>query len=117
MIKTSYFSSRKYDPKEGISISLYAPFWKGPTCKELCPTKQILAWWKSLTQEEQKSIKYQSIYERLYRRDVLAHLNVHEFYQKLNNKTLLCFEKTGDFCHRHIVAKWFNENGYNASEI
>ena len=23
---------------------------------------------------------------------------------------LVCYEKPSDFCHRHLVAKWINEN-------
>ena len=32
-----------------------------------------------------------------------------------NNKNfdivLLCYEKPDEFCHRHLVAEWFNRNG------
>lgn len=24
---------------------------------------------------------------------------------------MLCYEKVGDFCHRHIVAVWLNQSG------
>ena len=27
-----------------------------------------------------------------------------------DNIILLCYEKTGTFCHRHLVADWFNQN-------
>ena len=30
--------------------------------------------------------------------------------------TLLCYEKPDDFCHRHLVSKWFNEHGYKCEE-
>ena len=29
---------------------------------------------------------------------------------------LLCYEKRGDFCHRHLVADWLNKNGFNCEE-
>jgi uncharacterized protein (DUF488 family) len=29
---------------------------------------------------------------------------------------LLCYEKPDSFCHRHLVAKWFNENGFPIEE-
>ena len=29
---------------------------------------------------------------------------------------LICYEKPEDFCHRHLVAKWFSENGVNCKE-
>ena len=29
---------------------------------------------------------------------------------------LLCYEKPGDFCHRHLVADWLTKNGVNCIE-
>jgi hypothetical protein len=29
---------------------------------------------------------------------------------------LLCFEKEGDFCHRHLVAEWLTKNGFEVKE-
>jgi uncharacterized protein (DUF488 family) len=29
---------------------------------------------------------------------------------------LICYEKPSDFCHRHLVSKWLNENGYDCIE-
>ena len=36
-----------------------------------------------------------------------------EYY---NSIVLICYEKPDDFCHRHLVANWFNENGVNCKE-
>lgn len=30
---------------------------------------------------------------------------------------LVCYEKSGDFCHRHIVADWLNQAGYDVKEL
>ena len=30
---------------------------------------------------------------------------------------LLCYEKPGDFCHRHLVSDWFNQNGIFCQEF
>ena len=36
---------------------------------------------------------------------------------KCDNIILLCYEKSGDFCHRHILADWLEENfGYKVKE-
>ena len=35
----------------------------------------------------------------------------------LQNMILCCYEKTGDFCHRHILAKWLRDNGYECEEL
>ena len=29
---------------------------------------------------------------------------------------LICYEKPTDFCHRHLVADWFNKNGIRCKE-
>ena len=29
---------------------------------------------------------------------------------------LVCYEKPGDFCHRHLVAKWLTDNGFTCEE-
>lgn len=29
---------------------------------------------------------------------------------------LICYEKPSDFCRRHLVAKWFNDNGFKCEE-
>ena len=30
---------------------------------------------------------------------------------------LVCYEKPTDFCHRHLVADWLNEYGYDVQEL
>ena len=36
---------------------------------------------------------------------------------KCDNMILLCYEKSGDFCHRHVLADWLEENfGYRVEE-
>ena len=84
---------------------------------ELYPTDQILNWWKSLTPEQQKEDKYKMIYVRLYNRDVLSKLNPYAIGKKLQGKTLLCFEKPPDFCHRHIVRVWLNMHNIQCNEL
>ena len=29
---------------------------------------------------------------------------------------LVCYEKPGDFCHRHLVAQWLRDAGYSVEE-
>lgn len=120
MIYTSYFANVKKNHEAinyCVAITLSSTFWNGDFCFELAPTHKILHWWKSLTEEQRNEPKQQAIYERLYRRDVLAFLNVHNLYKRLDGKILLCYEKSSSFCHRHIVAKWFKENGYECEEL
>ena len=112
MIQTGYFAKFKDD--NGVAICLYPPkFFKGEVYKALAPTERILEWWKQSPQDA----KAQDIFKKLYYRDVLNHLNVHEVARVLDGKVLLCFERPGEFCHRHIVSEWLNANGYKCEEV
>ena len=40
-------------------------------------------------------------------------------YKSLNyapHIVLLCYEKPADFCHRHLVAQWLIQNGFECEE-
>ena len=48
-----------------------------------------------------------------------AHKNT--TFKAINNDSnkdicLMCYEKPSDFCHRHLVANWLNENGIECKE-
>ena len=117
MIYTSYFSSKKYNKDQGISIARYNKFWQGETYPDLFPSTTLLAWWKSLPEESQKCKDYQRIYFEAYKQETLDKLNPHKVAADLENRILLCYEKSEDFCHRHIVAAWLRHYGYNAEEL
>ena len=110
-IYTSYFSRYKGD--NGISIALGAPWWKGERYKDLAPTNELLQFFKNCGHGREN----QTLYENIYRKTVLAKLDVHKVARDLNGKVLLCFEGPASFCHRHIVCKWLKENGYRCEEI
>lgn len=111
MIYTGYFAKCKAE--NGVAICLYPPKgFNGEAYKALAPTERILQWWKESPQDK----KAQEIYKRLYYRDVLNHLDVHDVARALQDRILLCYEKPGDFCHRHIVAEWLIANGYECEE-
>ena len=42
-----------------------------------------------------------------YYKQVLSKLDPEEVYRELDNSILLCYEPITKFCHRHIVAAWF----------
>jgi hypothetical protein len=46
-------------------------------------------------------------YIREYYKQVLSKLDVNKEYKNLDNKILLCYEDPRAFCHRQIVASWF----------
>ena len=53
---------------------------------------------------EEENNKY---YIEEYYKQVLSKLNPKEVYDELDNSVLLCYEDNNMFCHRHIVAAWF----------
>ena len=46
-------------------------------------------------------------YIEKYYETVLSKLDPEETYEKLEDAILLCYEDSNEFCHRHIVAAWF----------
>lgn len=107
-IYTSYFGNIKKLKDAGIvpiCISLYKPkFFYGIWMKNLAPTYQILH--GDLTQEE---------YIKAYKLDVLSKLNANTIIEQIKSVVngrdvaLCCYEKYGDFCHRHLVADWLSK--------
>lgn len=117
MIYTSYFA--KYKGKNGVCISRYVPKWyAGQYTRCFAPSAKLLKWWKGLSEEEHTYDNYQ-LYIKRYREETLKPLtsNIDSIYKMYDGKVLLCYEKSTDFCHRHIVASWFREYGYKCEEL
>lgn len=53
---------------------------------------------------EEENNKY---YVQEYWNQVLSKLDPEKVYRELDNSILLCYENNDEFCHRHIVAAWF----------
>ena len=68
-----------------------------------------LSFWKQwhdnigLVSEEENH----KFYVQEYWNQVLVKLDPEEVYRELDNSILLCYEPNTEFCHRHIVAAWF----------
>lgn len=129
MIKTGYFGcANKYKNCICVSICAKPPKnYRGLRYDKLAPSYGILT-------DYHKSGNSEEFTER-YNRDILGDKNIHYVLQELymllpmniksilmrsedawyNNKNfdivLLCYEKPDEFCHRHLVAEWFNRNG------
>lgn len=54
-----------------------------------------------------------SRYIELYEQEILGKLDARQVWNELHTlaggqePVLLCWEKTGEFCHRQLVARWF----------
>jgi len=106
-VYTSYFANGKKLHEAGImmiGIALFPPKWfYGVSLQQVAPTYSIL---HEDTEER---------YVERFKNEVLAKVDPKEFienvktFSKGKDVALCCFEKPGDFCHRHLVADWLNE--------
>lgn len=109
-VYTSYFANSKKLAQAGIKVigvALYPPRWfNGVSIRDVAPTPSIL-FAKSQTHEQ---------YTERYINEVLSILNPQQFMAYLRSLSqghdvaLCCYEKPGDFCHRHILAEWLSDN-------
>lgn len=118
MIYTGYFAKTKKYIEDGytpVSIAGRAPgFYTGIQYKKLAPSWAIFKLWKDGDIDNFQ-------YTEMFRENILANLNSREVRQELEsfgeNVVLLCYEKAGDFCHRHIVADWLETTGIRVEEV
>lgn len=119
MIYTSYFDNLKNLPRYIIPISIcgQAPDWyRGLQYKKLAPKYKFFMEWK-----KNKDNNY---YIKCFNEQVLDKLCPHHVVFDLYNflisedydVCLICYESPNEFCHRHLVAKWLNDNGYECKE-
>lgn len=135
MIYTSYFANIRNLPEGFFPISICgkAPEgYKGAQYKKVAPKWSFFSEWKKNHDND--------YYIKCFKEQVLSDLDagevVHELtkllpedLQMLNyitncpiwgnphvNIVLVCYEKPEDFCHRHLVAEWFNQNGIRCAE-
>lgn len=108
-IQTSYFS--KYKGDNGINIAIGKPkFYKGPSYPDLFPTWELLKHYKKYNDKEYYVLEYQ--------KQILLKLNPDKVYDDLKDKVLLCWERSGEFCHRRIIAAWvYRYTGHIVNEI
>lgn len=122
MIYTSYFAKLKDLPDNIIPISICgkAPDWyKGLQYKKLAPKYGFFIKWKETHDND--------YYIKCYNEQVLNKLDainvVRDLTYIVSKDTtgeyicLVCYEKPGDFCHRHLVADWLSKNGFECKEF
>lgn len=121
MIYTSYFAKLKSLPDDIIPISICAkaPNWyQGLQYKKLAPKYDFFMKWKETHDNE--------YYIKCFNEQILNNLDALNVIKDLSDlipeditgKTicLVCYEKPSDFCHRHLVADWLNQNGFECKE-
>lgn len=102
-MQTSNFARSGSHPR-AVAISRTRPRgWTGRIYEPLAPPWRLLAEALSGEIDEEE-------YTRRYRAEVLSKLDPAAVYADLGeDAVLLCWENSGAFCHRRLVAEWFEE--------
>ena len=78
----------------------------GDVYLDLAPKRDFFKTWRNnrgiIPDDENNAYYIDEFYDK-----VLSVLDVEKVYKDLDGKILLCYEDNLDFCHRHIVAAWF----------
>lgn len=120
MIYTTYFAKLKKLPDNVVPIAIcrWLPEQLRCTCfhyKELAPPVDIYTDYKHTGDTVQ--------FTNSYTERVLSKLDPHYIEQALRkwvgdrDFALVCYEKSSDFCHRHLVAEWLRKAGYVCEEF
>ena len=114
---TGYFAKLKEYQKVGltpISIAAKPPIWyKDSEYKKLAPKWSFYSEWKNGSHKGDNEY-----YTKHFKEEVLDKLDPEQVLKELEGFSgvsldkiiLLCYEKPGTFCHRHLVADWLKNN-------
>lgn len=123
MIYTSYFAKLKELENHNIipiSICGKAPDWyKGLQYKKLAPKYGFFMEWKRNHDNEYYIEHFQKeVLDGLDATEVILDFSrmAYGFNAGENDIALICYEKPSDFCHRHLLAEWLNQNGFKCEE-
>lgn len=107
-IFTSYFGNSRKLNEAGVLIICVAigkpKFLNVPQMINVAPTRYMIS--GACSHEE-----YLQLYDK-----ILASQDANKVVEQIKalsrgkDVALCCYEKPGDFCHRHILAKWLTEN-------
>lgn len=114
-IRTSYFGKIKRLPEGAVLVSIarFPPKWfKGYTMKSLAPSESLL--------RDYKRSRDKDDYIRRYHEEVLCKIDIEKLIRALSKAgeyvILLCYERSDDFCHRHLLAEYLRSKGIDVVE-
>ena len=121
MIYTTYFAKLKKLPENIIPIAICAKppkGYNGLVYRPLAPkydffqkykiTGDVVEFTENYTGQVLNKLNPVSVVTNLYHQACLA--------PNTRDIALVCFEKSTDFCHRHLVAEWLTTAGYECKE-
>lgn len=100
-----------------VSISRRSPkHWAGAQCKDFAPSSSLLAQYHRGMSEVEYTDRYRQEIDELS--DFYSVFVQLAKLAKGRDIVLLCYEKKGDFCHRHILSDIvFERYGYRINEL
>jgi uncharacterized protein YeaO (DUF488 family) len=125
-IYTTYYAQLRKLPEDivAIPISNRIPMAQreGSRYSDLCNMKykKLVPPWYVVKEYQENGDESQ--YTERYQTLVLSKLDPHQVvadikrYASGKDIALVCYEKSGSFCHRHIVAQWLRDAGYEVCE-
>lgn len=101
-MKTSEYWKNGKHPN-AVSVAARAPNWyRGRQYKKLAPKFHFF--------KKFKEDRDEAFYTEQYNKEVLGVLDPKEVYEELGEDAiLLCWEKSGNFCHRRLIAEWLEK--------
>lgn len=111
-IWTSYFGQMRNFPEDFTPVAICGsiPDWyKGLWYKQVAPKWSFFSEWK----KNHDNNYYINYFNELVLKDKDPNNFIRDLICLTNNASnivLLCYEKPTDFCHRHLVADWVNQN-------
>lgn len=118
MIYTTYFAKLRKLPKHIVPIAICGkmpPGYTGLQYKQLAPRFDFFTEWK-VTGDD-------AYFVRCYNDIILSALepafvvNTLKQLAGSDDIALVCYEKSTDFCHRHLVADWLRVAGIQVEEF
>lgn len=108
----------KYKGPQLVRISKSCPAWANPYKEfpELYPSWYLISAIKNTEPNTYERYKEEEVYKEVYGRQLDRVLD--SVIPKLKDGDVLCcFCKSGDFCHRHIVAQYLSDRGIECEEL
>ena len=119
-ISTSYISKINKIKELGmvpVSVTRFLPeTLKVENIPELSPETIILFRYKRERDVSKCTNSFKLQFSKLNKEEIIKQL---EYISQKNDNAdivLVCYEKKGDFCHRHILAEWLGSD-YNIEEL
>ena len=109
-VYTSYFAIQCENPKAKAVCAIPPKFFHGPNIKEFAPSEVLLRELKSGYIDKQE---YFSLYRKKLNK--LKPTNIKKLIH--SGDVFLCWEKDYDNCHRHVLAEFLREHGYDVEEV